>query len=91
MRFVYKRSLPMDYNTQGYIHFVSRMYSTLPVGQQKLVRQLCDRAGGEHREALFRLVTTDTGAEEVCRTYYLSRSTLERCVRRYYILFAQRI
>ena len=31
------------------------------------------------------LVTADTTPEKVCLEHHLSRATLERCVRRYYI------
>ena len=36
-------------------------------------------------------VTTDAGATAVCMKHFLSRSTLERAVRRYYESFPQNL
>jgi hypothetical protein len=79
----------VDYDTQGYIYFVSRMYKKLPAGRQKKILNLCMRAGGEHYQALFAFVTTGEGAVAVCMKYYISQSTLERMVRRYYVAFSK--
>ena len=46
-------------------------------------------AGGEYYQALYEFVTSDVGATAVCRKHFLSQSTLERIVRKYYILFAE--
>lgn len=89
MAFRYKRSVPVDYDRQGYIYFASRAYQGLPAGEQKRVRELCQQAGGEYSQALFEFVTTDNGASAVCMKHYLSVSTLERIVRRYYVLFSE--
>lgn len=87
MRFRYKRSIPIDYDLQGYIYFTSRRFKRLPRAQQDRIRKLCQEAGGEYAEALFTFVTTDMGAVEVCGNYFISESTLERAVRRYYLAF----
>lgn len=86
-----KRSVPVDYDTQGYIYFTSRMYKRLSREEQRRIANLCVEAGGEHCQALFDFVTTDAGAIAVCRKHYLSQSTLERAVRRYYTLFAESV
>lgn len=84
-----KKSIPVDPDLQGYIHFASRMYRKLDSKGQRRVRELCEQAGGEYHQALFEFVTTDTGAVAVCCKHYISQSTLERIVRKYYIAFAQ--
>ncbi len=89
MAFRYKRSVPLDYNTQGYVYFASRMYEILPTRKQRKILRLCMEAGGENYKALFEFVTTDDGAEAVCSRHFLSRSTLERAIRRYYIKFSE--
>ena len=90
MRFKYKRSIKeVDYNMQGFICFVSRQYKKLPREGQKAIRRLCREAGGEHADALFEFVTTDSGAVEVCARFYISESTLERAVRKYYLAFQE--
>ena len=43
------------------------------------------------RQGLFEFVTTDAGATAVCMKHFLSRSTLERAVRRYYESFPQNL
>lgn len=85
--FRYKKSVPVSYDRQGYIYFMSRLYQELPKRQQERIISLCQRCGGEHGEAVFDFVTGSAGAEAVCARYYLSRSTLERAVREYYRAF----
>ena len=89
MRFRFKRGIPVSYEEQGYIYFTSRRYRELTPGQQEKIRRLCREAGREHADALFAFVTTDSGAEAVCTKYYISESTLERVVKRYYLAFQQ--
>lgn len=89
MRFRFKRSIPVDYETQGYIYFTSRRYRELDRQKQEQIRRLCREAGGEHAEALFAFVTTDAGGVEICGRFFLSESTLERAVKKYYIFFQE--
>lgn len=89
--FRYKKSVPVSYERQGYIYFASRLYRELTEEQQRKLLNLCLQCGGEHYQALFEFVTTDTGATAVCMKHFLSRSTLERAVRRYYESFPQNL
>jgi len=89
VRFRYKRGIPVDYEQQGYIYFTSRRFKQLSRGQQEKIRRLCREAGGEHSDALFAFVTTDSGAVEVCDRYFISESTLERAVKKYYLAFQE--
>ena len=84
-----KKSIPVDPDLQGYIHFASRMYRKLDVKGQRRVKELCELTGGEHYQALFEFVTTDAGAVAICSKHYISQSTLERIVRKYYVAFAE--
>lgn len=87
--FRYKRSIPVPYDVQGYIYFTSRLYQELPRGQQEKIRTLCREAGGDYADALLAFVTTDYGKQKICADYYISESTLERIVKRYYLAFAE--
>ena len=87
----YKRSIKCSYERQGYIYFVSRLYKELPVQDKRKIESLCARVGGEYKDALFEFVTTDTTATAICMKYYLSRSTLERVVRKYYKSFPRKL
>lgn len=89
MAFRFKKSVKVDYNMQGYIYFTSRLYKRLPEREQRKILNLCLEAGGEYYQALFEFVTSDVGATAVCMKHFLSQSTLERVVRKYYSLFAQ--
>jgi hypothetical protein len=89
--FRYKKSVPVSYERQGYIYFASRLYRELTEEQQHKLLLLCLQCGGEHYQALFEFVTTDAGATAVCMKHFLSRSTLERAVRRYYESFPQNL
>ena len=89
--FRFKKSVPVGYDLQGYIYFTSKLYKVLPAAEQKWIQNLCMEAGGEYYQALYEFVTSDEGATAVCRKHFLSQSTLERMVRKYYILFAETI
>lgn len=85
--FRYKKSVGGSYERQGYIYFVSLCYKDLPERKRERIRRLCREVGGEYERALLEFVTTDTTATAVCTRHYLSRSTLERIVRKYYKTF----
>ncbi len=87
--FRFKKSIPVDYDMQGYIYFTSRLYDQLGRKEQERIISLCEEAGGEYRQALFEFITGNVGATTVCSRHFLSQSTLERIVRRYYTLFAE--
>lgn len=89
--FRYKKAVPVGYVQQGYIYFCSKMYKWLPVEKRRHIEQLCETAGGGHAPALLEFMTTDSGAAAVCKKHYLSASTLERAVKRYYVLFAKEL
>ena len=89
--FRFKQSVPVAYDLQGYIYFTSKLYSSLDHETQQKILTLCTKAGGEYYRALFEFVTSDVGATAVCRKHFLSQSTMERIVRRYYTLFAASI
>lgn len=83
--FRYKKSVPVSYERQGYIYFVSRCYRDLSPEEQRRIVNLCLASGGEYYQVLFDFVTTDAGATAVCLRHHISRSTLERVVRSYYL------
>lgn len=85
----YKKSVPVDYDTQAYIYYKSLMYRKLPKKDRELIGRLCEAAGGEHAAALLDFVTTKKDATYICREHYISRSTLERVVRKYYVAYAR--
>lgn len=89
--FRYKRGIPVGYDLQGYIYFTSKLYRELPAEEQRRIEGICMEAGGEYYQALLEFVTGDAGATAVCAKHFLSQSTLERAVRRYYVLFADNI
>ena len=86
-----KKSIPVEADLQGYIYFASRMYRKLGNKEQQMVLRICRETGGDYYKALFEFVTTDAGFVTVCRKHYISQSTLERMVRRYYVAFAQEV
>lgn len=85
--FRFKRSIPVNYDRQGYIYFTSRIFRDLPERKRQEILDLCQECGGEYRDALLEFVTTDATATEICMKHNVSRSTLERAVRRYYTRF----
>lgn len=87
-----KKSIPeVSYDDQGYIYFFSKRYRRLSQREKRMIEGLCMEAGGEHYQALLEFVTTGAGITSVCTKHFVSESTLQRAVRRYYIGFAKRI
>jgi len=87
-----KKSIPeVSYDDQGYIYFYSKRYRRLTEREKRRIEGLCMEAGGEHYQALLEFVTTGLGITSVCAKHYVSESTLQRAVRRYYIAFSKLI
>ena len=82
----YKRSIPVSRERQRKIWEVSRAYDRLAFGLRARIDALCREVGGEHAAAVLDFVGSDAGATQVCMRRWLSRATLYRAVRRYYIL-----
>lgn len=87
--FRFKRSVKATYNQQGFIYFYSKRFAELTPVEQKMIKTVCHKAGGEHYNAVLEAVTTERSATAVCMRHNLSESTLERAVRRYYALFSE--
>lgn len=87
----YKKALGVDYDTQGYIYFLSHRYRRLSIEDRRQIRNVCSEAAGVYHKALLEFVTTDADEEMICARHYISASTLKRIVRRYYRIFADRI
>lgn len=87
----YKKSVSAGYDRQGYIYFCSKLYRSLNEARQRAILSLCAECGGEYCQALLEFVTTDAGATAVCMKHHISRSTLERAVRRYYESFPENL
>lgn len=86
-----KRSIPLSYARQGYICFRSLMYDELTERQREIIRDIARRAGGEHAAAVLRFVTTEEGATKISMEHHISRETLDRAVRKYYLLFPKNL
>ena len=92
MHFRYKKTIPLNYDRQGYLYFWLRRYKEMDKPQRETIRQVCREAGGaEYGPALLAFLTTDKGAAAICGSHYLSRSTLERLVVKAYLLLDQRV
>ena len=86
-----KKSVPLSYARQGYVYFRSLMFDELTARQQEVIRAVCRRAGGEHAGAVLDFVTTDEGATAISLRHNISRETLDRAVRKYYVLFPKNL
>ena len=82
--FRYKKSVPVSRSWQGYIYFRSLLYKELTLRERHEIEDMCRLCGGEYHRALLQFVTTDAGATAVCLRHHISRSTLERIVKKYY-------
>ena len=89
--FRFKREANVSYEDQGYIYFLSQRYKLLPSEKKSMIRQACRNAAGNAQKAVLEYVSTDCDSAYICGKYALSESTLERMVRRYYRIMAERI
>lgn len=89
--FRYKREANVSYEEQGYIYFLSQRYKHLNAEKKNMIRQACRDAAGSAQKAVLEYVTTDCDSTFICAKHALSESTLERMVRRYYRIMAERI
>ena len=87
--FRFKRAVPVSYNRQGFIYFYSKRFADLTLDEQKIIKAVCRKAGGEHYNAVLKAVTTERSATAVCMRHNISESTLERAVSRYYVFFSE--
>lgn len=81
------RGVSKSYDEQGQIFFACRNFASQPKKMQEKIRRLCDKAGGEYREALFRFLTTNISWQRTCMEFYISEATLCRIRRRFYELW----
>ena len=89
--FRYKRETDVSYADQGYIFFLSKRYSQMTSKEKSIIRQACRDAAGSAHRAVFDYVTSDCDSAWICARHAISESTLERMVRRYYRIMAERI
>lgn len=87
MQFRKKWSIDVTYNRQGLIYFICINYNIMPDDVKNKILDLCIRAGGEYRTALFEVITTNKSVTAVSIEHYISPETLYRMLRRFYDLF----
>lgn len=87
----FKRGIPVSYDRQGYIYFLCKRYKRLGKAERALIRECAEDAGGMYKDAIVEFVTGSKGAVAICDKFYISESTLERAVKRFYMLMAERL
>lgn len=89
----YKKAVPVDYDRQGYIYFVSMGYDIWANKRDReRILRLCRQAGGPNWRALLAFVTNRKAtAASVCLEYHIGEMTLYRMVKRYYVDFAKEL
>ncbi len=83
-RFKFWPSIRKSYEEQGEIFFKCRRYERLARAEREKIDRLIHQAGEEYANALREYLLTDTSWAEVCRRWYVSDRTLQRCVRRFF-------
>ena len=82
-----KQSIPLPEARQGYIYYAMQRYAEMPQRKREIVDNLIEVCGGEYANALLVYLTTDESIEKICMRYYVSRQTLFRCARKFYMRF----
>lgn len=86
-RFKYKKSIPLPYDRQGYVYFVSKNYRILPLKQRQRIDRLIEEIGRSYADALRAFVILGESCSAIESRYYCSTSQLYRLVREYYQRF----
>ena len=85
------KGMRLTYDKQGYIYFLCKRYKRLCKAERALIRECAEDAGGMYKDALLEFITGSKGAVAICDKYFLSESTLERAVKKFYIEMAERL
>jgi|GEM_PF-591345 len=84
------RGLRLPYAVQGRIFFTCLCYDILTPREKRRIERLCGEVGGEHRRALFALLTGRGSVISTAMNSYVSESTLYRLRRDFFNLYAAR-
>lgn len=80
-----RRGIKLTYNEQGLIHFICVNYDRMERPVQSKITNLCEEVAGEHKEALFTLLTSDTlNVHGVAMRYHISETQLYHYRRLFY-------
>lgn len=80
-----RRGIKLTYNEQGLIHFICVNYDRMDNSTQSKIKNLCGEVAGEHKEALFAMLTDDSiNVHGLARKNYISESQLYEYRRRFY-------
>ena len=86
-RFKYKKGIPLPYNRQGYVYFVSKNYRQLPPQRRRMIDRLIEQIGGSFAEALRAYILGQANYTAIEAKYHCSASQLYRLVKEYYLKF----
>jgi hypothetical protein len=86
-RFKYKKGIPLPYDRQGYVYFVSKNYRFLPPKRRQRIDRLIEEIGRSYADALRAFVIRGETSSAIESEYYCSSSQLYRLVREYYLRF----
>ena len=87
--FRFRKSVPLSRDRQGYIYYFSRLYKSLDESDRTFIKKLCKEAAGENWRAVLDVVTGKLSCRAACSKHYISESTLERGIRKYYIAYGK--
>lgn len=74
-------------NRQGYVYFVSHLFSDMGFSDRQKITDLCKACAGENYLALEQYMTTLASAEFICKWHHIGRDTLKNDINKYYELF----
>ena len=69
---------------QGFVCFSCLTYDAQPQRVKNKINNLCDKVGGEYRDALFEFVTTEKTVTEIGLKYYVSETKLYNMRKKFY-------
>lgn len=70
------RGVRLPEEKQGLIRYTCLNYASQPEWMRRKIERLCEEYGGEHRRALFEVMTTRKSIAKIAMEYAVSESVL---------------
>lgn len=79
-----RRGINLPYEKQGDIYFTCLNFRDKPPWVQDKIHKLCDTYGGQYREELFEVVTTEKTIRKISMERHVSENELYLLRKRFY-------
>ncbi len=79
-----RRGIKLPYKKQGLIYFTCLDIRNQPQTTQEKIESLCEDIGGEYKDALYEVMTSERSVRSIALDRYVSESTLYALRKKFY-------